>query len=175
MFSQGPAKPIATPGAPILARDIESLNSRLKLIESSPISAGTVRNGAGVFQVPRRIAAGGGGVGHVRIRFTIESTSFAVGLGQTGCDFVNATVTYISCAGSGVAVGDEVHIFDPEYCHFNLPIEILVGLCGTATQMDSAAFLSRTSYGLADCTYELAGASCMWMIDTLCCAEEELI
>jgi hypothetical protein len=81
-------------------------------------------------------------------------------------------VNYISCKSTGVSVGDEIRIFDPEYCHFNLPIELLVGLCGTATQMDSAEFIASRYY-MPDCLYVLDGQSCIWMIDTLCCAEEE--
>jgi hypothetical protein len=116
----------------------------------------------------------GGGSGSQRIRFTIQSTSFAIGLGALGCDFVLATVTHVSCNGTGVSVGDEVHIYDPEYCHFNLPIELLVGLCGTATLMDATAFQDGL-YANADCLYELSGLSCIFMIDTLCCSEEETI
>lgn len=115
-----------------------------------------------------------GGSGAPRIRFTILSTAFSEVLGQVGCDFVNARVNYISCDANGVEVGDEVRIFDPEYCHFGLPIDLLVGLCGTATMMDAAEFV-RTRLYMPDCLYVLDGQDCLWMIDTLCCSEEEEI
>lgn len=119
--------------------------------------------------------SGGGGGGAARVRFTILSTAFSEVLGAIGCDFVTARVNYISCNSTDVAVGDEIRIFDPEYCHFNLPIELLVGLCGTATSMDAAEFIASrdAAYSLPECLYALDGQSCIWMIDTLCCAEEE--
>lgn len=121
------------------------------------------------------IPGGAGSSGTPRIRFTILATSFSTGLGVLGCDYVTARVEHVSCGYTGVSVGDEVQIYDPEYCHFNLPIDLLVGLSGTATLMDSEYF----QYGLSDvvdCLYELlAMNSCIWMIDTLCCAEEETL
>lgn len=112
--------------------------------------------------------------GAPRIRFTILSTSFTVGLGALGCDHVVARVDHISCGGTGVSVGDEVNIYDPEYCHFNLPIELLIGLSGTATWMKSDNYQQGLEYVL-DCLYDIQTAGCMWMIDTLCCSEEEII
>lgn len=115
-----------------------------------------------------------GGGGHSRVRFTILSTAFSEVLGAIGCDFVNARVNHISCKSTGVSVGDEIRIFDPELCHWNLPIELLVGLCGTATSMDAAEFIASRYY-MPDCLYALDGQSCIWMVDTLCCAEEEQV
>jgi hypothetical protein len=71
-------------------------------------------------------------------------------------------------------VGDEVNVYDPEYCHFNLPIELLIGLSGTATRYKSENYQPDLDYVL-DCLTDLRTAGCMWMIDTLCCAEEEII
>ena len=130
------------------------------------------------FNFPRRqqrvVVTGGGGSAAPRVRFVIQSTVFSIGMGAIGCDFVNALVTHVSCGGAGVAVGDEIQIYDPEYCHFNLPIELLVGLCGTATLNDAAAYIDGLD-GFEDCLTQLLGTRCMWMIDTLCCSEEETI
>jgi len=112
------------------------------------------------------------GSGAPTIRFTILSTDFTVGFGALGCDHVVVLVKHVSCGATGVAVGDEVRVYDPEYCHFNLPIELLVGLSGTATWMKSANYQDGLEY-LDYCIADLRAAGCMWMIDTLCCAEEE--
>jgi hypothetical protein len=116
----------------------------------------------------------GGGSQTPRIRFTIVSTNFSVGLGALGCDLVVGLVNHVSCGYTGVRVGDEVNIYDPEYCHFNLPMELLVGLNGTATMMDSDYYQEGLE-SVLPCVRELVDAGCMWMIDTLCCSEEEMI
>lgn len=121
-----------------------------------------------------RPRGGRGGSGPPRIRFTILSTSFTVGLGALGCDHVVALVNHVSCQSAGVTVGQEVDIYDPEYCHFNLPIELLVGLSGTATLMDADSYQEGLDYAL-ECLEELREAGCIWMVDNLFCAEEELI
>lgn len=116
----------------------------------------------------------GGGSQTPKIRFTIVATNFSVGLGALGCDLVVGLVNHVSCGYTGVRVGDEVNIYDPEYCHFNLPIELLVGLSGTATMMDSDYYQDGLE-SVLPCVRELVEARCMWMIDTLCCSEEEMI
>lgn len=121
----------------------------------------------------RKVWTGGTG-GAPRIRFTILSTAFTVGFGALGCDHVVVRVDHISCGGTGVEIGDEVNVYDPEYCHFNLPIELLIGLSGTATWMKSENYQSDVGY-VVDCVTDLQNAGCMWMIDTLCCSEEEII
>ncbi len=115
-----------------------------------------------------------GGSGAPRIRFTILSADFTVGYGALGCDHVIGLVNHVSCKGASVAVGDEVKIYDPEYCYFNLPIELLVGLSGTATLMSADNYQPGLDY-LLDCLEEVRTAGCIWMIDTLCCSEEESI
>lgn len=120
------------------------------------------------------VLRGEAGSGAPRIRFTVLATDFTVGLGALGCDHVIALVTHVSCGGAGVSVGDEVKVYDPEYCHFNLPIELLVGLSGTATKMDADSYLEGLDYFLY-CLEEVRADGCIWMIDTLCCAEEEYI
>lgn len=123
----------------------------------------------------KQLQGGGGGTsGPTKIRFTILSTSFTVGLGALGCDHVIALVNHVSCGANDVAVGDEVEVYDPEYCHFNLPIPLLVGLSGSATRMKSENYQEGLEYPF-ECAAELRAAKCMFMIDSLCCAEEELI
>lgn len=112
--------------------------------------------------------------GAPRIRFQILSASFSIGLGVQGCDHVTAIVTHVSCGGAGVSVGDEVDIYDPEYCHFNLPVELLVGLSGSADYMDASSYLAGQEY-LVDCVPEVQALGCIWMVDKLCCAEEETL
>lgn len=125
------------------------------------------------FMVPQP-GGGSGTAGAPRIRFTILATSFTVGLGALGCDNVTVRVNHISCSGTGVSVGDEVLVYDPEYCYFNLPIDLLVGLSGTATLMNSDSYQPGLDY-ILDCLYDIRTAGCIWMIDTLCCSEEEFI
>jgi hypothetical protein len=121
------------------------------------------------------MAAGGGNVAP-RIRFTVLATDFTVGFGALGCDNIIVLVNHISCGGTGVAVGDEVRVHDPEYCHFNLPVELIVGLSGTATWMKSENYMDGLeAFDIDNCITELRQARCMWMIDTLCCSEEETL
>lgn len=147
--------------------------------ESGPTSSG--KSACDVFYVmfnhdSKRweVIDAGGGSQTPRIRFTIVSANFSIGLGALGCDLVVGIVNHVSCGYTGVRVGDEVNIYDPEYCHFNLPIELLVGMNGTATMMDSDYYQEGLE-NVLPCVRELVDAGCMWMIDTLCCSEEEMI
>jgi len=141
--------------------------------DDGPIEILFAPDGTGEKTCVIRFSSVGGG-GAPKIRFTILSTSFTVGLGALGCDHVVVRVDHVSCSGTGVAVGDEVNVYDPEYCHFNLPIELLIGLSGTATRYKSENYQPDLEY-LLDCVAEVQTAGCMWMIDTLCCSEEEII
>jgi hypothetical protein len=121
----------------------------------------------------RKVWTGGGG-GIPKIHFQILSTDFTIGYGALGCDHVIAVVTHVSCGGAGVAVGAEVKVYDPEYCHFNLPINLLTGLTGTATWLDSASYQAGLDL-IIPCVNEIHTNGCFWVIDTLCCSEEETI
>lgn len=140
------------------------------------LTGDTYRSSTRVMTMPENLNVNGMTVAKsaARIRFTILSASFSVGLGALGCDHVVAIVNHISCGGTGVNVGDEVLVYDPEYCHFNLPIPLLVGLSGQATMMSSANYQPGLEY-LLDCVAETQAAGCIWMIDNLCCSEEEII
>tara|TARA_R110002020_G_scaffold34660_4_gene105282 strand:+ start:9529 stop:10659 length:1131 start_codon:yes stop_codon:yes gene_type:complete len=114
-------------------------------------------------------AVGGGGD---IIHFKILSVSPAIGMNATGCDFVQGEVTQISCTGSSVRIGDEVRIWDPVYCYFNMPIELLVGLHGVAHKMDNPIDPYDADL-LTDCQYEVVAAgACRWIVSSLCCSEE---
>jgi len=113
-----------------------------------------------------------GSSGSETIHFEIIDIGKDLGKNATGCDFVEAVVTQITCGGGTVAVGDEVRIWDPEYCHFNIPRDLLIGLHGVANKMDnpiSAYDLDQ----LVDCQYQvLAEGDCRWLVEHLSCAEQ---
>ena len=114
-------------------------------------------------------AVGGGGD---VIHFKILSVSPAIGMNATGCDFVQGEVTQISCTGADVSIGDEVRIWDPVYCYFNMPIELLLGLHGVAHKMDNPIDPYDADL-LTDCQYEVVAAgACRWIVSSLCCSEE---
>jgi hypothetical protein len=73
----------------------------------------------------------------------------------------------IQCSGSsGVAVDDEVYIWDPAGCNFNVPWAMLDGAQGFAVRMQG----SPAGYGCVD-PYE-TGDGCRWVVQVMCCAEE---
>ena len=109
---------------------------------------------------------GGGSGGAASIRFQVLSAGPFLGLVPSDdCDFVVARVLGVSCSSSGVSVGDEVYVWDPSYCHFNLPLSILVGAKGTATSM------VNDLDGVVTCLDYRPG-SCRWVVHSLCCTEE---
>jgi hypothetical protein len=90
-----------------------------------------------------------------------------LGVDQLECDYVTAEVLSVSCKKSGVSVGDEVVIWDPSRCQFAIPMEVLIGTHGWAQRMQN------DTDGIIDCLDErLDEGSCIWMVTTLCCAEE---
>ena len=101
------------------------------------------------------------------IRFQILAAGPYLGEMAVECDSVRAEVLDVSCGGAGVSVGDEVSIWDPSRCHFNMPIEMLLGAVGMAVEMVSDL------EGVVDCldALEEEGA-CLWMVQSLCCTEE---
>ena len=66
------------------------------------------------------VGGGGGGGGGQRRRF--ELGPYLGDMVSAECDSVRAEVLDVSCSGAGVNVGDEVTIWDPSRCHFNMPI-----------------------------------------------------
>jgi len=111
--------------------------------------------------------SGSGGGGAVQIRFEVLAAGPSLGDLALECDYVVAKVLGVSCQGSGVEVDDEVNIWDADRCHFNIPIDILIGARGRAIQM------KNDTEGVVDCLYELEDeGSCKWEVIALCCQEE---
>ncbi len=109
----------------------------------------------------------GGGGGTLSVRFQVEAAGPFLGdINTPECDFVVATILALSCGGSGVAIGEEVNVWDPSRCHFNLPIATLVGAHGFAVNMVS----DLTG---VDCIDERASeGACHLVVVNLCCTEE---
>jgi len=111
------------------------------------------------------VVGSGGGV--QIIRFEVLAAGPFLGDVATECDSVTAEVLGISCEGADVAVGDEVVVWDPSRCNFNIPIEVLIGAHGMA------AYMINYAADVSDCEYELlAEGACRWVVQTLCCAED---
>ena len=87
-------------------------------------------------------------------------------LWNSGCEGVYAIVTRVSC-GSSVQVGDEVMVFDPDLCWFNLPIELLMRFRGTATWAEN-----NGAVGPDICPDVPVPGECIWIVDGACCLEE---
>lgn len=101
------------------------------------------------------------------IRFKVLAAGPFLGDLAIECDSVVAEVIDVSCSGAGVDVGDEVIIWDPSRCNFNIPLETLIGSHGWATKM------INDTYGATDCLYDLeAEGACRWVVTTLCCVED---
>ena len=113
----------------------------------------------------------GGGAGTSAgavIHFEVYNWCPDINLG-TGCECVYATVTRVSC-GLGVQVGDSVFIWDPDLCWFNLPIDQLVGLRGTANYMQKPDPYLIGGAACPEATYD--DGPCHWVVASLCCREE---
>lgn len=114
--------------------------------------------------------AGAGGNTEI-IKFTITQAGDAIGENATACDYVLATVTDVGCTTSENVIGDTgVKIFDDDLCFFNLPLNILIGLKGTAERFANP-FFGNTD--ITDCIAETAAeGACRWVVTGLCCGEE---
>lgn len=110
---------------------------------------------------------GKGGGGAPIIRFEVLAAGPFLGDTVLECDYVTAEVLGISCKGAGVSVGDEIIVWDPGRCQFNIPLEVLIGTHGWATKM------VNDTEGADDCLDErVAEGACRWVVQALCCAEE---
>jgi hypothetical protein len=109
------------------------------------------------------VMAAGGGSGGGKIWFQVLEISHYYWTNR-GCEYVKAVVTQVSCESS-VAVGDELLVFDPHYCWFNLPIAIMMRVSGTAV------LAKRGNFNLTACGVTIP--TCFWAVDSLCCLEEE--
>lgn len=81
-----------------------------------------------------------------------------------GCEYVKAVVTQVACDTTAAKVGDEVLVFDPMFCWFNLPIVLMMRLNGTAT------LSSVGQFNLQVCGQ--TPTTCFWAVDSVCCLEE---
>ena len=113
-----------------------------------------------VLYPPQTQGGGGGG----KIWFTVLEIDYYLWI-LPGCERVRAVVTQISCETTAVAVGDEVYIYDPVFCYFNVPIVILMQLRGTAT-LSQKGSLNLTACGITV-------PDCFWAVDSVHCLEEE--
>lgn len=104
--------------------------------------------------------------GHVVIQFSILYLAPYTDEISSPCEAVVAEVLSVSCNSSGVAVGDEVTVYDPSACWFNVPIEVLEGATGQAVLMQA------DEYGAVPDCVEQESASCWWLVQHLCCTEE---
>lgn len=125
-------------------------------------------SGTGVEWALVRIGETAGGAGASTIQFEVLAIStYWCEESDAACNAVTAEVLQISCGGAGVQVGDEVVVWDPEACHFDVPIESLIGAVGTASRM-----ALDLTYGM-ECYDELAEeGSCRWICTGLSCCEE---
>ena len=106
-------------------------------------------------------------VGTEVISFRVLAAGPFLGEMALECDSVVAQVLNVSCGGSSVSVGDEVTVWDPSRCYFNMPIEMLIGALGRATRM------VNDMEDVVDCYEALAEEGrCKWEVLTLCCTEE---
>lgn len=110
--------------------------------------------------------------GAILIRFQILGAAPFQAEGAGECAAVRASVVGVSCNSAGVSVGDEVTIWDPTACWFNLAMDVLTGMYGMATKMsttgDDLVALCNAGTGTGS---EPAG-SCYWTVLNLCCTEE---
>lgn len=120
---------------------------------------------------------GGGGGGRTPIiRFEVKQIGYYSST-QSGwsevCSNVLADVLDVTCQTTIVRVNDEVVVWDPDGCWFNLPQEYLLGAHGQAVLMEDS-----TGDGLSDCREwvdypDLAViGGCWWLVQHLCCVEE---
>lgn len=82
------------------------------------------------------------------------------------CNAVEAIVLNVACGVTGVAVNDVITVWDDRLCRFQLPMNLLIGVQGTAIRMNTVT------------TFYDGGAEqetpCHWAVLTLCCVEEAL-
>lgn len=114
------------------------------------------------------------------ISFRVLASGVFISEADIFCARVRSEVLDVSCCESceaSVAVGDEVDIWDPNGCYFNVPVDILLNARGTAVKMawdpvqgiSGDCFREFTPEEIAE--HELAG-QCWWMVTALQCVEE---
>ena len=152
----------AAKGDPILADD---MNRVIELATRNVDLPDAIQDSSGI-RMARTRRRGGGGAGFV----VFEIDAVGPYWGNTmavECDYVIATVLRVSCGLTGVDVGDEINVWDFDQCWLNLPIEVLVGMRGRASQM------RNDLEGVVTCRDPRAAeGNCLWEVNSLCCGEE---
>ena len=84
------------------------------------------------------------------------------------CEAVYAVVTQVSC-GSSVQVGDEVIVWDPDLCWFDLPTSLLIGMKGSANLMRTNTLGLPT---MPPMCFTPPEDECSWVVENMCCSEQ---
>lgn len=119
------------------------------------------------------VATGGGG-GEF-ISFVVDNVSDGIGETSAGCNYVLATVTDIGHQTTAASIGDTgVKIFDEDFCYFNLPIPVLIGIKGKAiAYRNTYSSYEIPASGTGVCiTQDVINSSYRWVVTGLCCGEE---
>jgi hypothetical protein len=118
----------------------------------------------------RWLAVTGESTCNTSIMFEVTAAGPLLGTGVVECDYVTATVKYVSCCNDGTEVGDEVLVWDPTRCKFAIPLEVLIGIHGWAIKTEKVIPDLGEPY---DCEDDLANIGrCIWVVQSLCCGEE---
>jgi len=124
-----------------------------------------IQDSSGVRQARTR-KRGGSGTGFIKFEIVAVGPYWGEDLG-VACDYVVGKVLRVSCGLTGVSVDEEVNIWDFDQCWTDLPIEILVGMKGTAVEM------RNDMEDVTDCRDDRAAeGACLWEVEHLCCGEE---
>lgn len=106
------------------------------------------------------------------ISFRVLSSGYFIGETDNFCLRVQAEVVAVNCPSNSVSVGDEIAIWDPGGCQFNVPIEILLNMRGTAIKMAPVPAGSSPFCGGVYAPGEEIFDECWWLVQTLCCVED---
>jgi hypothetical protein len=122
----------------------------------------------------KKIWKASGGAGEF-ISFVVDNVSDGIGETSAGCNYVLATVTDIGHQTTAASIGDTgVKIFDEDFCYFNLPIPVLIGIKGKAiAYRNTYASYDVPPSGTGVCiTQDIINSSYRWVVTGLCCGEE---
>lgn len=127
---------------------------------------------------------GGGGTSALsgNIDFKILDVGQEIGKNATACDVVKAEVVNRSHTAPS-KIGDIVYIWDPDFCNFHIPPNLLIGKMGVAMTVENPWALAVQEYidtrnadVLSDCQKVFATenlpAGWIWRVIKLCCTEE---
>lgn len=106
------------------------------------------------------------------ISFKVLSSGYFIGETDNFCLRVQAEVVAVNCPSNSVSVGDEISIWDPGGCQFNVPIEVLLNMRGTAVKMAPVPAGSSPFCGGVYAPGEEIFDECWWLVQTLCCVED---